>query len=80
MSTRPVAFVGAVTRINADIVGAMSAGDAGSKYRPAVMPGPMMIVGTCVSYEYADPCVAVIESPRYLNGSGMITTSPLRAG
>src|ERR1041385_7219767 len=78
--TRPVELDGAVTRNKAESVGAMSAGVAASRYLPAITPGPMMIVGTCVSYEYGEPCVAVSVSARYLYGSGTITTSPLRAG
>src|SRR5215217_7955146 len=48
--TRPVELLGAVILKSAESVGAMSAGVADSKYRPALTPAPMMIVGTCVSY------------------------------
>src|SRR6185503_18985407 len=80
ISTRPVELVGAVILNSADSVGAISAGDAASRYLPGFTPAPMMIVGTCVSYEYGEPCVAVIVSAIYLYGSATITTSPLREG
>src|SRR5215217_2074489 len=65
-NTRPVTLLGGVMRNSADNVGAMSAGVAASKYRPGLIPAPIMIVGTCVSYEYGEPCVAVSVSARYL--------------
>jgi hypothetical protein len=55
IKTRPVELLGGVIRSKAESVGAISAGVAASKYRPGLMPVPIMIVGTCVSYEYAEP-------------------------